>query len=132
MNVPSQILIVDDSPEDCEMYRRQLERSGNGSFTLRMAHSAAAGLQECRSQIPDCVLLDFHLPDGDGLDFLTELRTELGDQTPPVVMLTGQGNESVAVQAMKLGAQDYLVKGLKGEDLRHSVQNAIGQMALRR
>jgi DNA-binding response OmpR family regulator len=56
------------------------------------------------------VLLDYLLPDADGLEFLEQLADRNDRDAPPVVMLTGQGSESIAVRAIKLGAQDYLVK----------------------
>ena len=99
---------------------------------FREAKSAASGLEQCRIDKPDCILLDFNLPDSDGLEFLTQLRDEHGEDCPPVVMVTGQGNEAVAVNAMKLGAQDYLVKGMTADGLHYSIQNAIERASLRR
>ena len=132
MTVLPRLLIVDDSAEDCATYQRYLEQGGRKDFTFYVAHTAATGLAQCRDQAPDCVLLDFNLPDGDGLDFLTQLRSEQGDNAPAVVMVTGHGNESVAVQAMKLGAQDYLIKGSSADGLRRSIRSAIQQVSLRR
>jgi signal transduction histidine kinase len=132
MNARPRILIVDDSPEDCVIYQRQLENGTQKSFTFEFAHSAEKGLEHCRTELPDCVLLDYNLPDHDGLDFLASLREEHGESRPPVVMLTGKGTEAIAVKAMKLGAQDYLVKGSAPENLRHSVKNAIAYALLRR
>jgi signal transduction histidine kinase len=132
MTASPRLLIVDDSPEDCATYQRYLEQGGAKDFTFDVAHSAASGLARCRQSTPDCVLLDFNLPDSDGLDFLTQLRKEQGENGPPVVMVTGQGNEAVAVQAMKLGAQDYLIKGSSADGLRRSIQGAIQQVALQR
>jgi PAS domain S-box-containing protein len=61
------------------------------------------------------VLLDFQLPDGDGLEFLNDIHNDINRQDTlshrSVIMLTGKGNENIAVNAMKLGAKDYLVKG---------------------
>ena len=64
-----------------------------------------------RSQQPDIVLLDMNLPDGDGLEFLEAITTDNLINKLPVIMLTGERDERIAVQAMKLGAADYLVKG---------------------
>ncbi len=101
------ILVVDDSPETRYIYRRFLQR-GNEHYIVEEADTVAAGLDLLRHDDYDCVLLDFCLPDGDGLDLLIALD-EFGLQTP-VVMITGQGSEPVAVEAMKRGAKDYLVK----------------------
>jgi len=63
------------------------------------------GLELCSLVKPDAILLDFLLPDIDGLEFLDELKNQIGRTSLPVIMLTGQGNEAIAVQAMKSGAR---------------------------
>jgi signal transduction histidine kinase len=125
------ILIVDDSPEDRELYRRQLA-GGEDEIELVESTSGEEGLRRCAAEPIDCVLLDYRLPDLDGLEFLSLLAGEVSPP-PPVIVLTGQGNESVAVQAMKSGAQDYLLKGaITRESLQRAVQNAIEKAALLR
>jgi CheY-like chemotaxis protein len=127
------VLIVDDSDEDREVYRRQLARQTRPRIEALEAQTGEAGLLVCRMERPDCVLLDFNLPDMDGLEFLDALRNERGEAMPALVMLTGQGNEAVAVQAMKRGAQDYLVKGnTDAAVLRHAMENAIEKVFLHR
>ena len=74
-------------------------------------------MQLAHAQKPDCVLLDYHLPDLNGLEFLAELRDDVGEISVPVMMLTGADNASVAVEAMKRGAQDYLVKDVNRQYL---------------
>ena len=126
------ILIVDDSPEDRELYRRRIVESCERKYVFRETESGEEGLQLCRVDRPHCILLDYSLPDLDGLEFLARLRAEQGETAFPVVMLTGQGNETVAVRAMKAGAQDYLVKGrVTGDSLCHAVQTAMEKVALR-
>lgn len=132
MSANIRLLIVDDSREDCATFQRRLEQGASGAFAFQLAHTVAQGLDVCRGTVPDCVLLDFNLPDGDGLDFLAQLQQELGVLAPAVVMLTGKGNEKVAVEAMKLGAQDYLVKDATADRLRHSIHNSIDCVELRR
>ena len=69
-------------------------------------------------QRPDCVLLDYHLPDLNGLEFLAALADDTGDISIPVMMLTGTDNATIAVEAMKRGARDYLIKrGLSAESI---------------
>ncbi|PZO42488.1 MAG: histidine kinase [Shackletoniella antarctica] len=105
------ILIVEDSPEDREIYRRYLTRDRDYDYTIVEASLGEEGLNLWRQHQPDAVLLDYRLPDLDGLEFLAALQPQ-GSQTPlPIVMVTGVGNEAIAVQAIKAGAQDYLVKG---------------------
>ncbi|MFP4446343.1 MAG: response regulator [Desulfosudaceae bacterium] len=111
------VLIVEDSDTDRETYRRFLQQCQHNEYVLKEAANMTAGLAACRSFAPECVLLDYRLPDGDGLEFLQELGDGRGNVPVPIIMLTGEGNEEVAVQAMKQGAMDYLVKGRIKEDL---------------
>jgi DNA-binding response OmpR family regulator len=108
------LLIVEDAPIDRELYRRFLRKDPNCDYDLLEAESVEAGLELCRTRCSrgaatptiDAILLDYQLPDGDGLEFLVALAAQSDGTIPPVVMLTGQGDENVAVRAMKLGAQD--------------------------
>lgn len=111
------ILIVDDDPIDRETYRRLLLRAPDSQHEVLEAETAEEGLALCRLEQPDCVLLDYLLPDLDGLAFLAALRAGDGITPVPVIMLTGQGNPSVDVAAIRAGAQDYLVKGEIGVDM---------------
>jgi len=108
------ILIVEDSEDDQRLCRRALRATGH---ILVPALTAAAGLAKFAETHPDMILLDFNLPDMDGLGFL-EKFTDRGVAAVPVIMLTGEGNESIAVAAMKAGASDYLVKDVAGDYLR--------------
>ena len=127
------ILIIDDSPEDRESYRRFLSQDRSTKFEFVETETGEDGLALCRANPPDCVLLDYNLPDMDGLSVLDELKDGNGEVPLPLVMLTGQGSETVAVEAMKRGAQDYLIKGnLTAPDLRRAVRNALEKVALRR
>jgi signal transduction histidine kinase len=127
------VLIVDDSPEDREVVRRYLQKDREVEYHFIEASSGSVGLALCRSSDVDCLLLDYDLPDLDGVDFLSRL-TELTEPAPfPVIMLTGRGNETVAFQALKRGAQDYLVKGsFTSEFLRKTVDEAIERVKIRR
>ncbi len=127
------VVIVDDSPEDRTAFRRYLSQDPHCDYQIEERERGEDGLDRVRSgSPPDCLLLDFNLPDMDGLEFLSELGNAEGLGCA-VVMLTGGGNESVAVDAMKRGAQDYLIKGrFSAEALRQTVRNALEKFELQR
>ncbi|MDD1418155.1 response regulator [Dolichospermum sp. ST_sed1] len=104
------ILIVEDSPEDRETYRRYLLRDHDYDYTIIEASLGKEGLNLWRQHEPDVVLLDYQLPDMDGLEFLVSLQTQQPQTPMSIVMMTGVGSEAIAVQAIKGGVQDYLVK----------------------
>lgn len=127
------VLIIDDSAEDRETYRRFLLQDANYTYTILEEEYGESGLDLCQLVKPDVILLDFLLPDIDGLEFLHELQTQSGRTHLPVVMLTGQGNEAIAVAAMKGGAQDYLIKGnTTSESLRLAIHNVVERDRLQR
>lgn len=127
------VLIVDDSPEDRELYRRILKGDPEARFVFDEAELGEEALRLCDLNPPDCILLEYRLPDLDGLEFLRSLETHSGGSLiPPVVMLTRHGSETIAVQAMKQGVQDYLIKGaITPNGLRAAVRNAIEKSSLR-
>jgi PAS domain S-box-containing protein len=126
------VLIVEDFPPDRELYRRCLLADSSCTYQLLEANSAAAGLELCRTEAIDAILLDYVLPDADGLQFLKALHAQGNGDRPPVVMVTGEGDEKIAVQAIKLGAEDYLVKRrLTPELLQMTVQGTIANARLR-
>jgi len=104
------ILIIEDDPVDCEVYKRCLQQS-NLRFEFAEAGGAVRGVELSKSWRPDCTLLDFNLPDGNGIEVMAKLQDQAGRVTCPVVMLTAFGDEALAVKAMKAGVMDYLPKG---------------------
>ncbi|MDZ8109399.1 MAG: PAS domain S-box protein [Nostoc sp. DedQUE12a] len=129
---PLTVLIIDDSPEDRQVYCRYLLQDKEHSYTIFEAESGEEGLALCQQLQLEGILLDFLLPDMDGLEFLAELQQQSKGTMPAVIMLTGYGNESIAVQAMKSGVQDYLIKGqTTAERLRSTVYSAIKNTQLR-
>ncbi len=105
------VLIIDDEPVDREIFKQYLDADKPGAFLYAEAETGRDGLLRQRDFSPDCVLLDLNLPDLDGLKMIRRLH-EGRDRLPcAVVMLTGAGNEEVAVEAMKMGVMDYMVKG---------------------
>jgi signal transduction histidine kinase len=129
---PFRLLIIDDDQIDRQSYLRFLSGDKTNSYIVIEASSALEGAQLLAEGPYDCVVLDYRLPGTNGLSLLQSFR-ESGGGTPasPVVMMTGQGNESVAVEAMKLGIADYLIKdGLTAEGFRRAIKNAVGRSRL--
>lgn len=122
--MPTSILIVDDNPDDREMIRRALADVPGIVLPIPEAVDEASCLKRIRGDRPiDCVLLDYSLPGRDGLKVLRSILDL--DASVAVVMITGQGDEHIAVQAIKRGAQDYLSKDMMSRDLlRRAIANA--------
>jgi signal transduction histidine kinase len=120
------ILIIDDTPEDRETVRRYLQQDRTAKYRFVEENRMEEALDTTLRVVPDCILLDYSLPDGTGIEFLDQLQEFGGTNCFPVIVLTGTGDELIAVQAIKAGAQDYLIKGRTSADtLRMAVQAAI-------
>jgi PAS domain S-box-containing protein len=120
------ILLVDDSESDRGIYRRYLLADKVFDYQIIEAESLEEGLELWRSESPDLVLVDIHLPDGSGLELLEAIAETASERKTPFIAITGQGDERIAVQAMKLGARDYLVKeDITATVLSYCVENAV-------
>ncbi|MDX2214878.1 MAG: PAS domain-containing protein [Oculatellaceae cyanobacterium bins.114] len=128
---PCTILIIDDSPEDRELYRRYLLSNKERSYILVEAALGYEGLEKWQQSRPDVVILDYQLPDLNGLEFLSHLQQQIQHSVLPIVVVTGQGNEAIAVKVIKAGAQDYLVKGqITPETLEIAVSGVLETVRL--
>jgi signal transduction histidine kinase len=103
------ILLVEDNPGDVSLLQRFLANAATVPFVLVQVGQLSDALQRLEAEAFDVILLDLSLPDSQGLDTFTRVHA----QTPgvPIVVLTGFDDETLAVQAVQAGAQDYLVKG---------------------
>jgi len=99
------IVVIDDEPEICRLVASLLTERG---YLVSTADTAAAGLELVRRCCPDMVLMDYMLPDQDGVTLLKELKSLSPDCS--VIICTGGGSEEVAVKLMKAGASEYLLK----------------------
>jgi len=113
------ILIVDDEPAARYGLRRALE----AKYRIAEAESAEAARLALNTEQPDLVLLDVVLPGQSGLEFLRWMR-EQGSELP-VLMVSALDTAKTAVEALQLGAADYLVKGFELEELRQRVANLL-------
>ncbi len=107
------ILLIDDEETFVKNAARFLEKGGH---TVLTALTAGAGLEAFAANAPDAVVLDYRLPDQDGISIVRRLR--LQDATVPIVMITGHGSIELAVDAMKAGANDLMTKPVALSELR--------------
>lgn len=109
----TRVLLIEDEEVFARAVRTRLNRAG---FDCQLAHNLAQARARLAERRPDLILLDMRLPDGSGLDFLTDLRSDESQQIP-VLVLTAYGEVDDAVAAMKLNAVDYLKKPIDLDEL---------------
>jgi PAS domain S-box-containing protein len=119
------ILLVEDNPADADFLQELLEDAVGIEWQLTWVEFLSSAFIELNKNTFDIVLLDLSLPDSHGLETLTRLQ-ETAPNTPMVVM-TGLADEAIALEAVRLGAQDYLVKGqintqLLARTLRYAIE----------
>lgn len=125
--VSATLLIIDDDEVVRESLAAYLEDS---NFKVLQALNGLQGLQIFESEQPDLVICDFRMPQIDGLELIRRIRQTASET--PIIVLSGAGVMSDAVEALRLGAADYLIKPL--EDLavlEHSVRRALDRAYLR-
>ena len=126
MTAKATLLVVDDEAAA----RFALTRVFQSDYRVVEAASAAEARERLASDRPDIVLLDYNMPDEDGISLLRGIMA--GPEAPVVVMITAHGSERIAVEAMKAGAYDYLAKPYELEELRLVVNRAAERQELRR
>ncbi len=119
------VMVVEDNPDDALLLSVLLEELPGEPFHLVRATSLANAIEQLGTSRPEMILLDLNLPDGEGLVPLTRLRE--ADPNVPIVVLTGDDDERLAMAALRSGAQDYLVKGrvdswILARTIRHSLE----------
>jgi diguanylate cyclase (GGDEF)-like protein len=118
------VLLIEDNPGDVRLIREMLSEGGDGLFELDCVGRLSQGLEYLSSRATGVVLLDLSLPDSYGFD--TFLKVYAHSPKVPIIVLTGNDDQTVALTAVKTGAQDYLVKGkLDRELLLRSMQYSI-------
>ena len=123
------LLVVDGDEEDLGFTKWHIHSADLPVGEVLVAHTLAEGERVLRSQSVDVVLLELALPDSTGLDTLKAMRP-LSDGL--VIVLTGVENEQTGIDAIRLGADDYLVKGrLTDDSLRSSIAFAMARRDVR-
>jgi DNA-binding NtrC family response regulator len=121
------LLVVDDEPSILAAFRRVYRDS---ALEVRTAESAAEGLALVHQEPPDVIILDVQLPDMTGLEALGKLREF--EARSPVIFITGKSTTDTAIEAMKLGAYEYLLKPLELPQLREVIDRALAISRLMR
>jgi two-component system sensor histidine kinase DctS len=129
------LLLVEDNPADARLVEIALAEVDGKSFEIQHVDRLSQALGLVGAGAFDAVLLDLSLPDSHGLDTVAQLK--IADPKVPIIVLSGLLDEDVAIQAVKTGAQDYLVKGqengyLIGRAIRYAIERKRSEEALRK
>jgi len=103
------ILLIEDNPGDIRLIQELIKEIGNGQFNLLFKDNLADGMQIHNEEIFDVILLDLSLPDSEGLQTLERILTKTSDV--PIIVFTETDDQILAIESVKSGAQDYLIKG---------------------
>jgi len=118
------VLLVEDNAGDARLVQESLREAGGGEFRLVHAQRLSEALRLLGKEHFDAVLLDLSLPDSQGIETFTEAHAK--SPSVPILVLTGLGDERLALEAVRQGAQDYLVKGeVGGNRLVRALRYAI-------
>ncbi len=129
MSIYRTLLVIADSDESDQVYRQQLQQDENVAY--RIVSERSHTLPRALSQGIDGILVGFHLPRSNSIKLLRQLKEQMGDRCPPIVVVDSDSAET-AVQALKNGAADYLVNDrMTPEDLRLAMRSAIENAELR-
>ena len=123
----AKVLIVDDDPATRDGLTALLE---NWGYSASSAGDGKAALKLCEKELPHAIVTDLMMPGMNGIEFIESLREQV--RQVAVVMMTGQATIDTAVQAIKLGAYDYLTKPLEPEKLRVVLEKGLKQVSLAR
>src|SRR5688572_26562759 len=120
----STVLLIEDNPGDARLIQLMLSEVPDSPFRLSCVDRLSLGLEALTAEKPGLVLLDLSLPDSHGLETFDKVYAH--SPTVPIIVLTGNDDQMIALNAVKTGAQDYLVKGkLDRELLVRSMQYSI-------
>jgi len=113
-------LIVDDDSYNLDICGKMVEKLG---FAVRTAESANEALSYCGKVLPDVVLLDWRMPERDGIDFIHSLKKIPGSEKVKIVMCTAEGQRNRVKEALNNGVQGYVIKPFDGSQIEKQFQN---------
>jgi DNA-binding NtrC family response regulator len=118
--LPITILIIDDDPVACRLFKKIISKEG---YQVLSATDAGRGLRLIKEKSPEIVFLDIKMPRIDGIELLRRIRK--ANQDVIVIMLTGFATLDTARKAMELGAHDYVTKPFDLEAIKRSIRDAL-------
>ena len=129
------ILLFEDNPGDAGLIEEMVNDSANYSYELKIAETMEEGMDLLKVDSYNLILLDLGLPDSDGIN--TFLNVQRENSAVPIIILTGLNNDNIGVEAVKMGAQDYLTKGMVDPDLlersiKYSIERNKVQLELQK
>lgn len=123
---PTKLLMVEDDPGYRSLCVRRLERDRQHDYQIVACGSGKEAISAAQEENFECLLIDYRLPDMKGTECIETLREILGEVMPPAVIMTADGGEAAAIQAVRVQAADYLSKkDASPRGLCRSVQNAV-------
>lgn len=122
----TRLLVVDDNEDNRDMLARRLRRRG---YEVETADSGAAALESIENQAFDAILLDVMMPRINGLEVLAKVRTRFSKRELPVLITTARSDSEDVVEALRLGANDYVTKPVNLGELISALQVALGRQA---
>lgn len=123
MSNKKKLLVVDDEPN----IRLLIKRIFEGEFTVFEAENGKKAFDVAVQQVPDVILMDIMMPESDGLSALSEMKSHAKTSRIPVIMLTGVGHELNERLAKSVGANGYMRKPIKPQELIDAVRKAAQQ-----
>jgi DNA-binding NtrC family response regulator len=125
-NQSIKVLYVEDNPGDARLIQEMLKRGGYFRFELSSVDRLAEAVKRLEEEAFDVILLDLGLPDSQGLETLKRVRHKVPKL--PIVVITGLADDTLGMEAVREGAQDYLIKGqFDGNLLIHSIRYSIAR-----
>lgn len=126
MNTQPCILVVEDEEDIAELLRFGLQRAG---FTVTLASNLQIAQSSIKKTLPDVIVLDWMLPDGDGVTWLQTLRSDKRTHQLPIIMLTARAQEADKLQGLENGADDYMTKPFSPQELIARINTVLRRSA---
>ncbi len=116
------VLAVDDEPDVLSLVETKLQKAG---FEVSTATNGQEAVDRALQEKPDVIIMDIMMPKLDGLSACTQIKKELGENSPIIILLTARGQESDVVEGLGSGADDYIVKPFAPRELVARVNVAL-------